>query len=231
MPAAAPAATSAPAEEAGATEEMTDVPEAEADATEEMAGTPTAAASEEMTSTEAMTETEGMTPTEEITSTEQMTTAGTMMSATAQLQNAAGEIVGTARLTETQPGVVAIHVEVSGLEVAEAGAHGIHIHHTGQCTPDFQAAGGHFNPTNAQHGLENSQGPHAGDLPVMEINAEGNGTYEATNDRITLGAGEHSLFDDDGSALVIHAERDDQVTDPSGDSGDRIACGVITQGP
>ena len=109
--------------------------------------------------------------------------------------------------------------------------HGLHIHTVGACTPDFAAVGGHFNPTTAQHGLDNPNGPHAGDLPNLEIDADGNGTYEATTTLVTLDQGDNSLFDSDGSALVIHAAPDDLVTDPSGNSGDRIACGVIEQQP
>ncbi len=150
-------------------------------------------------------------------------------SAQAEIRDAEGRVVGNATLTATSSGAVSMRVEVSGFETAGAGAHGIHIHETGQCTPDFSAAGGHFNPTGAEHGLDNPQGPHAGDLPNMEFDADGNATYEVTTDRITLGSGQRSLFDADGSAIIIHAGADDQMTNPSGDSGARIACGVITQ--
>ena len=109
--------------------------------------------------------------------------------------------------------------------------HGLHIHTVGACTPDFAAVGGHFNPTTAQHGLDNPSGPHAGDLPNLEIDADGNGTYEATTTLVTLDQGDNSLFDSDGSALVIHADPDDLITDPAGNSGDRIACGIIEQQP
>ena len=109
--------------------------------------------------------------------------------------------------------------------------HGLHIHTVGACTPDFAAVGGHFNPTTAQHGLDNPSGPHAGDLPNLEIDADGNGTYEATTTLVTLAQGDNSLFDSDGSALVIHADPDDLITDPAGNSGDRIACGIIEQQP
>ena len=91
------------------------------------------------------------------------------------------------------------------------------------------SAGGHFNPTNRQHGLRNPQGPHAGDLPNLTVDANGAGTFQATNALVTLGAGTSSLFDADGSALVIHADPDDEMTDPTGNSGGRIACGVITR--
>jgi Cu/Zn superoxide dismutase len=127
------------------------------------------------------------------------------------------------------PGGVKVTATVTGL-AGNAGEHGIHIHAVGQCTPDFSAAGGHFNPTNAQHGLNNPAGPHGGDGPNLQL-ADGSATYEVVNDRVTLGSGPNSLFDADGSALVVHAGPDDQVTDPSGNSGDRIACGVIVAGP
>jgi Cu-Zn family superoxide dismutase len=151
------------------------------------------------------------------------------LAATAQLQNVAGEPVGTATFTEMQDGTVMISAQITGLESDIVGPHGIHIHQTGACTPDFDAAGGHFNPTQMQHGLDNPAGPHMGDLPNIQIDEAGNGAYEATTDLFTLSEGDRSLFDDDGAAIVIHAEADDQVTDPSGNSGARIACGVIVQ--
>lgn len=142
--------------------------------------------------------------------------------ATAELQTADGETVATATMIETDEGVL-VSVEVTD---AVEGAHGIHFHETGVCEgPKFESAGKHFNPGGAMHGLDNPEGPHAGDLPNLDV--AGAGTYEATTDRVTLLEGETSLFDDDGTALIIHAMEDDQVTDPSGDSGDRIACGVV----
>ena len=153
------------------------------------------------------------------------TGAGGGTTARAELLDASGNPVGTATLTESG-GAVQIAVQVTNVP---AGAHGIHIHQTGTCTaPDFASAGGHFNPTQRQHGLQNPQGPHAGDMENLEVPAGGSGTAQLTSDRVTLGSGPNSLMDADGSALVIHATADDQVTDPSGNSGDRIACGVIT---
>ncbi len=147
------------------------------------------------------------------------------MTAEAQLSDASGQPVGSAILTEMGDGVQ-IAVQVDGLP---AGTHGIHIHETGTCTaPEFTSAGGHFNPTGMQHGLENPQGPHAGDLQNLDLGADGNGTATLMNDRVRLAAGMNSLLDADGSALVVHAGPDDQRTDPSGDSGARIACGVVT---
>ena len=105
----------------------------------------------------------------------------------------------------------------------------MHIHAVGRCEgPAFATAGGHFNPTAAQHGLSNPLGPHAGDLPVLFVTADGSGTVATVTPLVSLADGVlNSLFDADGSALVIHAANDDHMTDPTGGSGDRIACGVI----
>jgi superoxide dismutase, Cu-Zn family len=198
--------------------------------------TPTAEATVVMTETTATTETTDLTATASVTETtgatgtEGMTEADAaiIVPAVAILQDVAGNEVGRATFT-TRDGDVLVQVQLQGFASAEPGEHGIHIHTTGACTPDFQAAGGHFNPANTQHGLENPNGPHAGDLPNMTIDENGNATYEAVTERATLGDATNTLFDSDGSALVIHAGPDDQVSDPAGNSGDRIACGVIEQ--
>lgn len=144
--------------------------------------------------------------------------------AVAELVDNEGERVGTAQFVET-PERVEISVEVRGLEPGEKG---IHIHETGDTSaPDFESAGDHFNPTDAEHGLDNPQGPHAGDLENIVVGEGGTASYNTVNDRVTLSSGERSLLDEDGSALVIHAGADDQRTDPSGESGDRVAAGVI----
>jgi Cu-Zn family superoxide dismutase len=148
--------------------------------------------------------------------------------ASAELKDTSGRVVGNALLTAVGGGVVRVQVWAGGLP---PGMHGIHVHTTGACTPDFNAAGGHFNPEGAQHGLENPAGPHAGDLPALQVGPDGNGTFDALNPRIGLNGGLRSLFDADGSALIIHANPDDQVTDPTGNSGGRIVCGVITALP
>lgn len=180
-----------------------------------------------MTATGTMTESPAVTETEGITPSEQMTATGNAgLLGVASLQNVDGEYVGNAIFTQDSNGVT-VQVTVEGFLAAAAGAHGIHIHTVGACSPDFAAAGSHFNPTTMQHGLDNPAGPHAGDLPNLEVDADGNGTLEATTALVTLEDGDNSLFDSDGSALVIHAAPDDMVTDPSGNSGDRIACGVI----
>lgn len=149
--------------------------------------------------------------------------------AVATLVNAAREPVGEAKFTQTEAGV-RVEVTLSGFVAAVPGAHGIHIHQTGACTPDFFAAGSHFNPTGAKHGLENPEGPHAGDLPNITIDDQGDAAYEALNERISLGDDPGtSVLAGDGSALIIHSRPDDQVTDPAGNSGEPIACGVITR--
>jgi superoxide dismutase, Cu-Zn family len=152
--------------------------------------------------------------------------AGAQNQARADIKNAEGKSVGTASLRETKDGVV-ITVNVKGLP---QGLHAVHVHTVGKCdAPAFTSAGGHFNPQNKKHGLKNPDGPHAGDLPDMFVNKDGMGRYEALMESMTLGAGETSVFDADGSATVVHATADDNVTDPAGNSGDRIACGVITK--
>ena len=147
--------------------------------------------------------------------------------ASAVVRNAAGAVLGTARFVQDATGVVHVNLHVKGLT---PGLHGIHVHAVGACTPDFLAAGGHHNPTGNQHGLENPNGPHAGDLPNLTVEANGTATYQATNALVTLGPGANSLLDADGSALVIHADPDDEATDPTGNSGGRIACGVVARG-
>jgi superoxide dismutase, Cu-Zn family len=139
-----------------------------------------------------------------------------------------GQRIGTAQISEEGEGV-RVAIQATNLP---PGPKGFHFHETGRCDPpDFQSAGGHFAPTGQQHGLENPQGPHAGDMSNLQVAADG--TVDATidNPRVTLREGEpNSLLDADGTALVIHAEEDDQRTDPTGNSGDRIACGVLHRG-
>ena len=154
------------------------------------------------------------------------TPAAGATTASADIRDAQGASVGTARFEEGETGV-RISLQLTGLP---EGAHGFHIHQVGECTaPGFESAGSHFNPTSRQHGLENPEGPHAGDMENLEVGAGGSVQLAVDNDRITLGEGANSLFDADGSAIVIHAQADDNVSDPSGNAGDRIACGVITR--
>jgi Cu-Zn family superoxide dismutase len=146
--------------------------------------------------------------------------------ARADIKNAQGNTVGTASLRETKDGLLIV-LNVKGLP---EGLHAVHIHAIAKCeSPAFTSAGGHFNPLNKRHGLKNPDGPHAGDLPDLYVNKDGVGRYEALMESVTLGAGDTSVFDADGSAIVIHSTADDNMTDPAGNSGDRIACGVITK--
>jgi len=132
--------------------------------------------------------------------------------------------VGKASFWEDPDGVH-ILAQVQGLPPGE---HGIHLHAVGKCDPpDFATAGGHFNPAGKQHGLRNPAGSHAGDLPNLEVAADGRGGLNHVNRQVTLAPGPRSLLGPDGTALVIHANPDDAVTDPSGNSGGRIACGII----
>lgn len=154
------------------------------------------------------------------------TNGGEIVMVTVELLNGDGNAIGTAELTDEEDGVsVALQIED-----LEAGMHGIHFHQEGKCeTPDFKSAGDHFNPENSMHGIDNPDGPHAGDLPNIEVGEDGTASQEFKAENVTLKIGEeNSLFKEEGTALVIHAGKDDQITDPSGDSGDRVACGVIT---
>jgi Cu-Zn family superoxide dismutase len=150
-------------------------------------------------------------------------------SATADLRNASGQSIGRAVLTAAGPGTRVV-LDLQGLP---PGPKGVHIHAVGKCEPPaFTSAGGHFNPDKRQHGTENPQGPHAGDLPNVTIAADGAGHLDTTTDRVSLApGGSTSLFGPDGSALVVHAGPDDMKTDPAGNSGARIACGVIVASP
>jgi Cu-Zn family superoxide dismutase len=145
-------------------------------------------------------------------------------SANADILNAHGEKIGTAEIRRSGSGVE-IDLTVSQLP---PGMHGVHFHNVGKCdTPDFASAGSHFNPTAKKHGKENPEGPHAGDLMNIEVGADGTARAKLVDPDATLGSGPNSLFHEGGTALVIHAAADDYKTDPSGNSGARIACGVI----
>ncbi len=147
--------------------------------------------------------------------------------ATAQLEDSDGNPVGSAEFVEGPNGLTITVNLQPGQQAVTPGEHGIHIHRVGSITPDFEAAGEHFNPTNAQHGFNNPQGPHAGDLQNIIVNEDGSASYQTIAPLVTLSGGENALLDSDGSALVIHQNADDYQTDPSGESGDRVAAGVI----
>ncbi len=148
------------------------------------------------------------------------------------LIDASGRTIGSVQLEQLASGVTVTVSITARVPALTPGAHGIHFHTVGRCEgPDFMSAGGHYNPTGRQHGLANAQGAHAGDLPNFDVGA-GTATqsgyhYRATTPAVTLSPGPATLFDADGTALVIHANADDHVTDPAGNSGGRIACAVL----
>jgi len=145
------------------------------------------------------------------------------MMATASLKTADGKDVGTVTATAADGGIN-ISISVMGMT---AGDHGVHVHTVGKCdAPAFESAGGHWNPGGAQHGLSNPEGQHSGDMPSLTIATDGTGKQ----DYAIKDAAFDRLLDADGAAIVIHAKPDDQMTDPSGDSGKRIACGVLMKG-
>lgn len=153
---------------------------------------------------------------------------------TVDLTTVDGDVIGSATFVPSPSGVVITLQSTSegsgsGLE---PGSHGVHIHETGICDPSgdtpFDSAGGHFNPTGASHGAPEDPDSHAGDLGNFEVDEVGTFGLQVSTDKVSLEPGaENSLADDDGSAIIVHAGEDDLQTDPSGESGDRIACGVI----
>lgn len=142
------------------------------------------------------------------------------------LKNAQGESVGTATLSPNGKGV-RIKLDVKNLAPGE---HGIHLHQVAKCEgPGFETAGDHFNPENKKHGSKNPMGSHAGDLKNFKVKADGTSNATLNDSKVTLGEGATSVFANGGTSLVIHEKADDMKTDPSGNSGARIACGVITK--
>jgi superoxide dismutase, Cu-Zn family len=144
--------------------------------------------------------------------------------ARAVLKDAKGATVATARLAPERDGV-SVALQVQGLP---PGTHAFHVHGVGKCDPpDFTSAGPHFNPTGKKHGMKNPEGHHMGDLPNVEVSAAGKGEARTVVKGASLAAGPSSLFGPQGTALVVHDKPDDEMTDPAGNAGARIACGVI----
>ena len=146
--------------------------------------------------------------------------------AKAPLKDATGKDVGTVNLTQTPHGVL-LKLSLKGVPPGE---HAFHVHAVGKCEQPFTSAGGHFNPGSKKHGMAAADGPHAGDMPNLYVPASGELVVEIANPAISLVKGQpNSVFDADGSAIIVHAGVDDYKTDPTGNAGDRIACGVISE--
>jgi superoxide dismutase, Cu-Zn family len=143
-----------------------------------------------------------------------------------ELKDLQGAAVGTVTLTPATGGGVSFGLEVKNLA---PGDHAFHVHQVAKCEPPFATAGPHFNPDAKKHGLQNPDGAHAGDMSNFTVGADGTAKATVVNKQVTLGAGPNSLFANGGTALVVHAKADDMKTDPAGNAGDRIACGVIAK--
>lgn len=145
--------------------------------------------------------------------------------ARAELRDLDGRVVGQATFTQAPHGLI-IMAELTGLP---AGLHAMHVHDVGRCEPPFTSAGGHYNPLFRQHGVQNRNGYHAGDLPNFTAPATGTVRVDVVTRDLQLGAGIGTLFDVDGSSIMIHSAADDYRSDPGGNAGTRLACGVITR--
>ena len=144
-----------------------------------------------------------------------------------ELKDAQGKSVGTAILLPLKDKGLSVTLDLHDLP---PGDHGIHFHQNAKCDgPDFKSAGGHFNPETKKHGFDSPDGHHAGDMKNITVDAQGKAQLKFDVTDVTLGDDSHSLFSNGGTAIVIHAKADDYKTDPSGNSGDRIACGVVTK--
>ena len=143
------------------------------------------------------------------------------------LKDAKGNSVGTAMISPAKGGGgVSIDLDVKGLPPGE---HALHFHAVPKCEAPFTSAGGHFNPANKKHGLQNPEGPHAGDMNNFTVDAKGTAKTTIVNTKVTMGSEPNSIYANGGTALMIHAAADDMKTDPAGNAGERIACGAITK--
>ena len=141
------------------------------------------------------------------------------------LKDRQGKSVGTVTVTETPHGLL-LRGTVEGLA---PGPHAIHFHETGKCEPPFTSAGGHLNPSQKTHGVLSPGGPHGGDLPNLVVPASGKLDFETFAPGLSLSSGSGAVLDADGTAVVVHAKADDHASQPAGDSGDRVACGVLSR--
>ena len=142
------------------------------------------------------------------------------------VKDATGKSVGMAMISAAKDGGVSIAIDFKGLPPGE---HALHFHQTAKCEAPFTSAGGHFNPGMKKHGMQNPEGPHAGDMANFTAGADGSAKATILNPKVTLGAGDNSIYASGGTALMIHAKGDDMKSDPAGLAGDRIACGLVVK--
>lgn len=152
--------------------------------------------------------------------------AGAQGMAHIDVKDATGKSVGMAMISPAKDGGVSIAIDFKGLPPGE---HALHFHMTAKCEAPFTSAGGHFNPGMKKHGMQNAEGPHAGDMANFTVAANGTAKTTITNKNVIMGDGANSIYANGGTALMIHAGADDMKTDPSGNAGDRIACGLVVK--
>lgn len=152
--------------------------------------------------------------------------AGAQGMAHIDVKDATGKSVGMAMISAAQGGGVSIAIDFKGLPPGE---HALHFHMTAKCEAPFTSAGGHFNPGAKKHGMQNPEGPHAGDMANFTVAANGTAKATIVNKNVTMADGANSIYAGGGTALMIHAGADDMKTDPSGNAGDRIACGLVVK--